>query len=581
MRDAQRSARDTEILVTLVRAAAEMRNSFEDMKRLLADTEDVIITEVQQNTDKSVQKAINGPRPQPQSAARSLRQGSHDEMYDDLPAKKRNVFRKALKGLSMRSSNDLGKIEDMLVQLLGDVEGLKSGQGLGNMPAQQGMSYDDLQPEGRSEQDRGYEPEGNAGTSTASHASQSGHFSLPRSQGGNGSRGFEGRKFSDHRISTVPEGDEDDLGPHEQAVLDNQFEHNEDLLTPTRETIRGGSAPLETPPQQYIAPASLSNENTPTTDKSKKGKSGGSMGWLPKVKRWSGNSNSTPKVSRWSETTASTVLKGFRSSGRSSGRKGDDAFADPPSQSGSDLGEFTEPNVHPSGEDKLHSGFSQENFQDHPETLAAMSLLPPEDPKYKAHRNSLNLQHPQPRPGPQVRYQTALETQAQDYMNSPRSPKSIDWGSNISLNRLPQHHHRYSDGTAQTGNQSPLSEGGYSNASAADQGQTAAPPRPPKVPEIPAKVKPNKLQKPSPLSNEHLSSDDGRYGSETGGSPRSAARILSGNLMTVPKRKPTGPRSMSSANRSGELVGRGSPGLGQSGGEEEGPLRRNANRGMS
>ena len=164
MRDAQRNARDTEILVTLVRAAAEMRNSFEDMKRLLADTEDVVITEVQRNTDKSVMKAINGPRPLPQSV-KSLRSGTGDD--DDLPTKRRNVFKRALKGLSMRSTNDLAQIERMLVQLLGDVEGLKVAQGLSLSGAAQGGAYDDddyddAHQEGATEQDRGYEPEGAA-----------------------------------------------------------------------------------------------------------------------------------------------------------------------------------------------------------------------------------------------------------------------------------------------------------------------------------------------------------------------------------------------------------------------------------
>jgi hypothetical protein len=353
-----------------------MRNSFEDMKRLLADTEDVIITEVQGNTDRSVQKAINGPRPLPQSAARSLRQNSHsqDEMYEDIPTKRRNVFRRALKGLSMRSSNDLGKIEEMLVQLLGEVEGLKVAQGLkpSSHPTE---SYDDLGQEGNYENDRGYEPEGNAGTSTTSHASQSGHLSLPRA--GSAQRGaFDGRKFSDHRISTVPEGDEDEveLDPHEQVVLSNQLEGNEAFLTPTREVVRGGSVPLGTPPLHVNNQASLSNENTPRTDKSKKHKSSSSSGWIP-------------KVSRWSETTASTVLRGFRSSGRGSGRKESDQYAEPPSRSGSDLGNYDQND--PYGDDKLHTGFSQDQLQ-HYDDAEPRSLLPPEDPKYKAHRNSLN-----------------------------------------------------------------------------------------------------------------------------------------------------------------------------------------------
>ncbi|KAH8779261.1 hypothetical protein F5882DRAFT_358695 [Hyaloscypha sp. PMI_1271] len=543
VRDAQRSARDTEILVTLVRAAAEMRNSFEDMKRLLADTEDVIITEVQGNTDKSVQKAINGPRPLPQSGPRSIRQGSQDEMYEDLPTKKRNVFRRALKGLSMKSSNDLGKIEEMLVQLLGEVEGLKVAQGLkpGSHAAE---SYEDLQQEGNYEQDRGYEPEGHAGTSTASHASQSGHLSLPLSRGASGQRGFDSRKFSDHRISTVPEGDEEELDPHEQAVLSNQFEQNENLLTPTREVARGGSAPLGTPPQQYIAPASLSNENTPKTDKSKKHKSSSSSGWIP-------------KVSRWSETTASTVFRGFRNSGRGSGRKGDEQFAEPPSRSGSDLGNYPDHELY--GDDKLHSGFSQEQIQQYNENEPPVSLLPPEDPKYKAHRNSLNLQHPQPRPGPTHRYQTALESQAVNF-DSPMSPKSVDWGSQTSLNRLPpQQTNRYSGGTNNTGNMSPISDGAYSASNQAPQ----RPPKEPIAPQLPPKIRTGKLTKPSPLSNEHLNVDDHPYAQ--GGSPRSAARKLSGTLGGVPVRKPTGPRSMSSS-KSGELN------------RDDGTVRRNKNR---
>lgn len=551
VRDAQRSARDTEILVTLVRAAAEMRNSFEDMKRLLADTEDVIITEVQTNTDKSIQKVINGPRPLPPSAARSLRQGSQDDVYEDIPTKRRNVFRRALKGLSMRSSNDLGKIEEMLVQLLGEVEGLKVAQGLKQDSHEE--SYDDLHQEGNYENDGGYEPEGHAGTSTASHASQSGHLSIPR--GPSATRGFDGRKFSDHRISTVPEGDEEELDRREEEILNNQFENNEQLLTPTREISRSDSVPLDTPPQQNLGHASYSNENTPKTDKSKKHKSSSSSGWIP-------------KVSRWSETTASTVLRGFRSSGRSSGKKGDEHY-EPPSRSASDLGHYAEND--PYDDENRYSPDHDDRFQ---ENEPLESLPPPEDPKYKAHRDSLNLQHPQPRPGPTHRYQTALEVQAQDF-DSPMSPRSVEWGaSQTSLNRLPaQQTNRYSNTTNNTnpGNLSPASDGAYSN-----QGPER-PPKEPLAPERPPKVRSanGKLQKPSPLSNEHLQVDDDRYSAsyEPTTAPRSAPRSTSGTLGAVPTRKPTGPRSMSSASRSGELSQKE---LLQ---KDSGSVRRNKNRG--
>jgi len=514
------------------------------MKQLLADTENQVINEVRENTDDSIKRHINGPRPIPSSGPRSVRQGSQDDMYEDIPTKRRNVFRRALKGLSLRSSNDLGKIEDMLVQLLGDVEGLKAAQGL-KSSSQPRDSFDDLQQEGNYENDRGYEPEGNAGTSTASHASQSGHLSLPRAT--SVARGYDGRKFSDYRISTVPEGDEEELDPHEQTILDNQFENNEQLLTPTRESIRGGSAPLGTPPQQHVAQASLSNENTPRTDKSKKHKSSSSSGWIP-------------KVSRWSETTASTVFRGFRSSGRSSGKKDNDQFVDPPSRSGSDLGNYDDDQYGEDGHPYSPTRHQQEN--EHP-----ISLLPPEDPKYKAHRNSLNLQHPQPRPGPTHRYQTALESQAVNF-DTPMSPASANW-SQTSLNRLPpQRTNRYSDGTNNTGNMSPVSDAAYSNASASNQ-PPARPPKEPIAPQIPPKVKPGKLQKPSPLSNEHLNPGSPSYSGYEGGSPRSAPRSLSGALGGVPARKPTGPRSMSSASKSGDLN------------RDDGTVRRNKNRGIS
>lgn len=531
--------------MTLVRAAAEMRNSFEDMKRLLADTEDVVITEVQRNTDRSVGKVLSGPRLMTASTAqRSIKGSSQEEMINDIPNKRRNVFRRALKGLSMRSTNDLAKIEEMLVQLLGDVEGLKVAQGLQSSIKGEGTIGD----EHEFEEDRGYVPEGNAGTSTASHGSQSGHFSNPgQARGPTSNRPFETRKFSDHRISTVPEGDEEDeLEEHEQNVLQNQFENNEALLTPTRQVPRADSVPLNTPPAQILAQGSASSETTPKTDKSKKHKSSGSSGWIP-------------KISRWSETTASTVARGFRSSGRNSGRKdskdSNDQNATPPSRSGSDLAQF---DYDPHGEDKLP--MSQEKLEPYnepynepyTENRASSPFL--EDPKYKAHRNSLNLQHPQPRPGPTHRYQTALESQAQNYDN-PMSPNSVGWDSNTSLNRLPaQNTNRYS---AETAPLSPVSEHAYSQG-------PARPPKEPLEPERPLKIR-NKLSKPSPLANvEHVPGDDDYAGSLASDSQPNSPRSMGppGNL-GVPTRKPLGPRAISSAGR----------------GAEDSFVRRNKNRG--
>jgi hypothetical protein len=114
VRDAQRNARDTEILVTLVRSAAEMRNSFEDIKKALADQQRNIITEVDHNTERSVQKVLQGPRPPPPSTPRRPRNSkAEDDAEDEGRAKRANMFKRALKGLSMRSSTDLERIEDM------------------------------------------------------------------------------------------------------------------------------------------------------------------------------------------------------------------------------------------------------------------------------------------------------------------------------------------------------------------------------------------------------------------------------------------------------------------------------------
>lgn len=98
-----------------------------------------------------------------------------------------------------------------------------------------------------------------------------------------------------------------------------------------------------------------------------------------------------------------------------------------------------------------------------------------EDPKYQAHRNSLNLQHPQPKHGPTGRHTNQLDQQARIF-DPISSPDYDQWGSNPSLAR-----NRMSGGAASynAGNLSPISsEGGYSQHSASEQ---QAPPRPPKI----------------------------------------------------------------------------------------------------
>ncbi|KAK4152808.1 hypothetical protein C8A00DRAFT_15930 [Chaetomidium leptoderma] len=605
VRDAQRSARDTEILVTLVRSATEMRNNFEDLKRLLADTEDVIITEVKENTEKTVQRAINGPRPYPGSAPRSIQGGGSQAPTlngDDINAKKRSIFRRALKGLGAKGANDLGRIEDMLMQLLTEVDVLKAQTAPGQIN-QGEQPYDHMQPDIQDEHDHGYEPEGMAGTSTASHGSQSGYLSI-QSRGTSAKPGYD-RKASAHRISTVPEDNEED------------YDHgriNEDvhLMTPAQDQ-RGSSVPLATPPGAAAqTQTSMSNENTPRTEEGKKPKSGRSS-WLFR----------NLKMSRWSETTASSGVPESRHSKQSS--KDENAqFPTAASRSGSldhyqDNYQFTAPQ--PLQTDKLHTGFSETDLphgyhQDHSDPMYGQQQMSspsqaeanwvsmnmtPEDPKYKAHRDSLNLVHPQPRQGQTERFKAALESQALGY-DSPRSPRSADWaGSATSLHRFGQQHHTDSYGAAAGDHHYQQQQQWTSSpATAANMTATAGgpPPRPPKealdqqAPSSPtlsrsaAATPPqnkrlSKLQEKNGSPLPHHSVESG-YGTMTHGvptasyishshnshhsqhsqhsregssSPRLENRNLSGALSSGVNRRPSGPRPMTPTGTKG--MGRG------------------------
>ena len=498
VRDAQRNARDTEILVTLVRSAAEMRNSFEEMKKFIADQDDFLIEAGNKQHDRTVQKIVGGPRPQPLGPPRFQRHSSTEDDTEDSPAKRRNVFRRALKGLSSRNQNDIGKIEEMLVHLLGEVEGLKAIQGIrpggGDARAESLNSYNNMRAAGPD----GYEPEGQAGTGSTGH---SGYFSNPPSREASAMRNRDSRRGSQNRVSTVLEADEEpDL--LEQEALDN---HDDQLLTPTKGNARPGSVPLGTPPQTQIPIGTQSNEQTPRTgtDKSRKHKSS--------------SSSFFPKISRWSRTTASSVGDNLRNS---MDRRQQRPFSEA-SRSGEDLQQYdTTDHYDHRGDDRLRSSDSLQHDQvtrnTAQENRPPSPLIPSqisEDPKYQAHRNSLNLQHPQPRPGPTHRFQHHLESQAQNFgSRSPISPTSDTFGSDPTLARyVPGVTNRYS-GLA--GSLAPISDGGYSEKSGAEQ--ATAPPRPPKVkddgPLIPSSQsrlsktasKENRTSFASPLSTEHL-----------------------------------------------------------------------------
>lgn len=428
VRDAQRNARDTELLVTLVRSAAEMRTSFEEMKKFIAQ-QDELIMETSDKQHERTQRVIGGPRPLPPSSSRATRQASFDDA-ENVQKKRQNVFKRALKGLNFKSSNDLARIEDMLEQLLDDVEDLRAVQEDGRGPGTHAAGADNDFP-----------------------------------------RYGEAPRDPVRRFSTVREEDED-----------TDFDGNNGRPVMHARTE---SAPAHTQSRvQIIEPEPDSDEATPKS--AEKGR-----------KHKSSSSSFFPKISRWSKNTASSMGENIRNS-MQTGRK-ERPYSDM-SYSRSDFsqgqyktGEFYDPH----GDDRIRSNQTLDGQQRQQENRPPSPLVPSqvsETPKYRAHRGSIDLQHPQPRQGPSGHYQTRLESQAYEF-GGPL------WGaSNPSLlgpgdtNPNPSHHHENNDNNNQYGNDSrlsPISDANFSEMSSLAS-KTPPPPRPPKVretgPLIPERV---------------------------------------------------------------------------------------------
>lgn len=501
-----------------------MRNSFEEMKKFIAEQDDVLVDAGNKQHDRTIQKIIlSGPRPQPARSSKFPQRSLGEDDDEDTPNKKRNVFRRALKGLSSRNQNDISKIQDMLEHLLGEVEGLKGPQDRRPSAAEVRRESLDSCNDKRATGPEGYEPEISA---SKGPTDQSGYFTNSPSRGPSAMRGLDTRRGSQNRVSTVLEADEE-LDEHEQKLLDHQYENSEHLLTPTREYPRGGSVPLGTPPQMTIPTGTQSNENTPRT------------GTENGRKHKSGSSSFIPKISRWSKTTASSFGDNFRNSSKR------ETHSPERSRSGELQNYGNGDHYDAAGDDRLQSNHSIEDQAPEEENRPPSPLIPSQvsdDPKYQAHRNSLNLQHPQPRPGPTHRYQTHLESQAQNFgSRSPISPTSDTFGSAPEMARFnPVNTNRYSGGA---GNLSPISDAGYSETSSA--GQVDGPPRPPKVkddgPLIPSAAGPSRPPKlatkdnrptfASPLSTEHLQPEQ-RYSNGSGYD--SASHLSSQSRPSIP-----------------------------------------------
>lgn len=469
VRDAQRNARDTEILVTLVRSAAEMRNSFEDMKSFIAQQDGAIIDAAEKQHERT-QKIVGGPRPQPAPTSRPTRSATSEE---ELPSKRRNVFHRALRGLGTKNTQELQNIEGMLIRLLDEVEGLRVLQATAGAKEQPLRSTSLASADNaRAPTDTGYEPEGQAGTSST--GDRSGFFS------NNSSRQADYRNYSLHRdsgnrVSTVMEGDEEyedypqPLGGPSSGNI--QASGHAPLAshpgTDVNRHVRGGFAPLNTPPRMHDPNVgSLSNENT----------SHHSAGEGSGRKHKSFASSLLPKmVSRWSKTTTSSADNYRNSTQRIR------------PYSGSNFGEDEYEHDPQLDQASRSSASFQEDAYHGEEGRPPSPLIPSQisdNPKYQAHRNSVNLQHPQPRQGPTGRFQSRLETEAQNYndLMSPTSQISSQWDTNSGL------HNPNAAEAGYGGHMSPISDIDYStgqrlhnDSRSIRSGNSQGPPRPPKI----------------------------------------------------------------------------------------------------
>jgi hypothetical protein len=336
-----------------------MRNSFEDMKRAMAEQTKTIVHDVDNNTERSVQKILQGPRPQPPSTPRRReKDGSMEEEFK----KKNNVFKRALKGLSGRNSGDLERIEDMLSKILYDVEGLKDGQ---QFYQQSYVPSNNTVDTVKGVQEEQQQLQREAGPSAQLAGPSAGPSRQPSGK----------IQFQD--------------SPHQHQNIISPIQENAVLDTPPRE-MRGESLPLDTPQTAKFPPNSMSLGNTPT--KSEK-----------HTKRESGSSSLFPKISRWSETTASSgLMKSFLGKGKDKHEE-DDA-----SRSNSSFNFWETENAKNTAPDTFASPFGTNSERTE---RPASPLLPPptQEQINKANRISLDLQHPRPRQP----YNHQLETQAQ------------------------------------------------------------------------------------------------------------------------------------------------------------------------
>lgn len=544
VRDAQRSARDTEILVTLVRTAAEMRNSFEEMKRLLRETEDEVILEVQRNTDISIAKVLESPRTMPNQHQTPQRR------IDDSPVRSRNVFKRALKSLSTKPSGDIAHIEEMLGRLLGEVEELKTSQQRGQAedafvpaePAESGMAAKYRQVEHASPKVVPRVPPKGPDARKESFAAEAGNENQMPSQ-------FEAPTMTGH-------------------------------VSPPKSTQSAPNSPnlAHYARQSPLHAHSIDRVNLPRPNDKVQAK-------LPKGKNlWA---RPIAKLSRWSETTASTVARGLRNVGNRNSYGGDadervELGMSVGSRSGSALAQFDD-DLHPHdpyGDDRLGGRTSipdaiNQHRQHHHATDASdddsTAKLPIQggqrkggrianpdgepldrpstsqtnEPRYQANRTSLLLKQPQPRSAAPTEFHEKLESAAARVF-SPGANKSAATsraGKRSSRNETDASELSWLSRDSREDEEGYGYNYVYGSASAGHGLSAAPPPRPPKESRGSAQPEEWRAQQEQREQQERGPTPPAKYALQS--PPREMAGLA--ERQAVPKRKPTGPRAMTAS----------------------------------
>ncbi|KAF3909641.1 hypothetical protein AA313_de0207232 [Arthrobotrys entomopaga] len=410
VRDAARNARDTEILMTLVRSAAEMRDSFDDLKKQLAAHSNQMVLEIDQGAEKTVAK-LGAPRPIiPLPVSRQIKAPRNFDEEKEEAHKKTNVFRRALKGLSMKSSNDLARIEDMLVQLLGEVEGLKAASYAYTESNTASHAGDHVHSQTHTQSIHSqHSQQSYAGNSTNNLPSvdYSGAAGIgQRIMNSNGELNYYGvgnpaLQQSNHNVNRDVAANDDGMRTP-RGYRDVQPNLTPLQSIPTIQTIQTPSDALSHPVPQNNTPQAF--EPSPVVDKGKKRESSG-------------------KPSRWSETTASSGFKSL----------------------------FARKKKHMEGEPSRTNSEFEEDWVNSPQPGAtdtspyshrSQQLTSPifEKPSLEANRRSLEIKHPQPRINKNHHHN--LEQAAESHVDT-QSPALTQ--STTSLNRFIQHGGSYNN----------------------------------------------------------------------------------------------------------------------------------------